>query len=59
MDHSIYGYLSRRSKDELEQIIAMCEHLQENEYDHQIFVMAKSFLKERTNDMPAVTDFQA
>ena len=45
MDHSIYGYLSRRSKEELAQIIVAYEHLGENKYYAEILVIAKHFLK--------------
>ncbi len=50
MDHSIYGYLSRRSIEELEQIIAMYQHLQEDAYYKEILVMAKHFLEERISE---------
>ena len=45
MDHSIYGYLSRRSKEELEQIIAAYEHLGGNKYYAEILMIAKHFLE--------------
>lgn len=49
MDHSIYGYLSRRSKEELEQIIAMYGHLRENDYYEEILTMAERLLKAYSN----------
>ena len=53
MDHSIYGSLSRRSKEELERIIAMYEHLREMEYYKEILNMAEHFLELRKNDCKA------
>ena len=50
MAHSISGYLSRRSKEELEQIIAMYWHLRENDYYKDILDIAKHFLEERISE---------
>ncbi len=50
MDHSIYGYLSRRSKEELEQIISMYWHLREDTYYKDILNIAELFLKERISE---------
>lgn len=50
MDHSIYGYLSRRSKAELEQIIAMYRHLSENRCYKQMLNIAEHFLEKRKSE---------
>ena len=47
MDHSICGYLSRRSKEELEDIIALYSSLQESEYNKKILDIAIHCLEER------------
>ena len=46
MDRSTYGYLSRRSKEELERIIAVYWPLKENDYYKDILDIEKHFLEE-------------
>ena len=50
MDHSICGYLSRRSKAELEQIIALYWHLREDDYYKSILDLAMHYLEKRIAD---------
>ena len=50
MDHSIRGYLSRRSKKELEQIILMYTPLQDQEFYKPILELARHFLEKRLKE---------
>ena len=45
MDHSIYGYLSRRSKEELEEIIKLYSPMVANDYYKHIVDLANHFLE--------------
>lgn len=47
MDHSLYGYLSRRSNEELEHFITLYWHLREDEFYKYILDMIEEILKER------------
>lgn len=47
MDHSIYGYLSRRSKKELEDIITLYAAMTNDDYYKQIVDLAMHFLEQR------------
>ena len=49
MDYSLYGYLSRRTKEELKQIIALYDHLRDDEYYKAILEMAEDILMEKIN----------
>lgn len=53
MDHSVYGYLSRRAKEELEQIIAMYGHLRQDAFYAQVLKTAEYFLQIRKNEEDA------
>lgn len=44
MDHSIFGYLSRRNTEELKQIIALCQTEPDSEYYAEIESLAKVLL---------------
>ena len=52
MDHSICGYLHRRSREELEEIIALYSSLQESEYNKMILDIAIRCLEERIVQEP-------
>ena len=45
MDHSLRGYLSRRSKKELEQIIALYENTENSDFYAPIVALARHFLE--------------
>ena len=50
MDHSIYGYLSRRSKEELEEIIKLYSSMVADDYYRHIVDLAKHFLEKRITE---------
>lgn len=50
MDLSVYGYLSRRTKEELERIIAMYRPLKGDDYYKEILAIAEHFLQERISE---------
>ena len=49
MDHSVYGYLSRRSQEELLMIIAFCQAQSDREYYGEIEKMAQQILQDKTS----------
>ena len=52
MDHSIYGYLCRRSTEELNRIIAMCQANLEDSYYAEILAIAENILASRVSAHP-------
>lgn len=50
MDHSLYGYLSRRSNEELEHFITLYWHLQEDDFYKNILDLINQVLEERASD---------
>ena len=48
MDYSLYGYLSRRTVEELKQIIALYDHLRDTEHYRVILEMAEEILISKT-----------
>ena len=50
MDHSIYGYLSRRSIEELRLIITFCQSQSDREYYGEIEKMAQEIIRGKTGN---------
>ena len=50
MDLSINGYLSRRTREELERILAIYGHLRDDPYYKDIVAMAEDLLEKRKTD---------
>ena len=50
MDHSIYGYLSRRSIEELRLIITFCQSQSDREYYGEIEKMAQEIIQSKTGN---------
>lgn len=47
MDHSLYGYLSRRSDEALRNILLLYWHLREDDFYKPLLDMIEEILKER------------
>lgn len=49
MEHSLYAYLTRRTQEELQSVIAMCKAELPSAYYEDILAMAERILQEKAS----------